>query len=93
MDLKAAEETNRARKAAAETTHAGSRHPKVEAEIIGEFHGVTIYGKLQLAKRGGKDRLWIQIRQNAAKVYRVAESLCYARSADIQFEADPPAKP
>ena len=77
---------------AAETRHTGSRHPKVEAETIGEFHGLTIYGKLQLAKRDGKDRMWIQIRQNAAKVFRVAESLCYGRSADIQFEAEPPIK-
>jgi hypothetical protein len=70
-----------------------TKHPKVEAEIIGEFHGLTIYGKLQIAKRDGRDRVWIQIRQNELKVYRVAESLSYARSADIQFEADSPLKP
>ena len=69
-----------------------TRHSKVDAEIIGEFHGLTIYGKLQMAKRDGRDRVWIQIRQNDVKVYRVAESLSYARSADIQFEADSPAK-
>jgi len=93
MILNAAPEANHAGDTAAETRPAGSRHPKVEAEVIGEFHCLTIYGRLQLAKRGGKDRLWIQIRQSDSKTYRVAESLCYARSADIQFEADSPAKP
>ena len=61
---------------------------KIDAEIIAQFHGFTIYGKLQPAKREGRDRVLIQIRQNNdVKVYRVAESLTYARSADIQFEA------
>jgi hypothetical protein len=63
---------------------------KIKAEIIAEFHGLTIYGKLQAAKRNGRDRLLIQIRQNDGKVYRIAESLTYIRSADIQFEAPAP---
>ena len=67
---------------------------KIEAEILAEFQGLTIYGKIQPAKRTGRDRVWIQIRQNDdVKVYRVAESLSYARCADIQFEAHTPVKP
>ena len=62
------------------------QHPKIQAELIGEFHGLTIYGKLHPAKRSGKDRLWIQIRQSTPKRYRVSESLSYARAVDIEFE-------
>src|SRR5262249_50829280 len=34
------------------------QHPKINAELIGEFHGLTIYGRLDKAKRSGKDRIW-----------------------------------
>ena len=61
-------------------------HPKMTGKVLAKFCGLTIYGKLKKAKRTGKDRLWIQIRQAEPKQYRVAESLSYMRSVDIQFE-------
>ena len=61
-------------------------HPKISGKVLGEFQGLTIYGKLKKAKRSGKDRIWIQIRQSEPKRYRVSESLSYMRSVDIQFE-------
>ncbi|MGA9060701.1 MAG: hypothetical protein WB341_03445 [Terracidiphilus sp.] len=66
------------------------QHPKVHADYIGEYQGLTIYGNLQKAKQSGKDRLWIQIRQDQTKPWRVAASLSYARAVDIQFEKDLP---
>jgi hypothetical protein len=66
------------------------QHPKVHASLIGKYRGLTIYGNLQKAKRTGKDRLWIQIRQDQTKPWRVAASLSYARAVDIQFEKDSP---
>lgn len=63
-------------------------HPKIEGAILAKFHGLTIYGSLKTAKREGKNRIWIQVRQSEPKRLRVAESLAYARSVDLQFEED-----
>ena len=62
------------------------QNPKIKGEKLAEFHGLTVYGRLKKAKRHGKDRIWIQIRQDEPKKYRVAESLSYMRSLDVQFE-------
>jgi hypothetical protein len=61
----------------------------MSGQKLAEFHGLTIYGKLKKAKREGKDRIWIQIRQEAHKPFRVYETLSYARSVDIQFVVEP----
>ena len=51
---------------------------KVKGEILAEYEGLTISVSPQKAKRAGKDRLWIQIRQNASlKRWRVSASLTY----------------
>jgi hypothetical protein len=63
-------------------------HPKISGKKLAEFCGLTIYGKLKKAKRDGKDRVWIQIRQEAHKPLRVSTCLSYARSVDIQFVVD-----
>jgi hypothetical protein len=65
-----------------------TRHPKISGREIGEFCGLRIYGKLRKAKRRGKDRVWIQIRQDEPKPLHVAECLSYARSVDILFATD-----
>lgn len=63
---------------------------KVKGHVLAEYEGLTISVLPQKAKRAGKDRLWIQIRRNSdVKRWRVAASLSYARSADIQFEDAP----
>jgi hypothetical protein len=59
---------------------------KVTATLIGSFNGIDIYGKFQPAKRTGKNRIWIQVRQPEPKDYRVSESLSYAKGVDILFE-------
>jgi hypothetical protein len=64
-------------------------NPKVTGTAIGNFHGLEITGMLKKATRGGKDQVWIQIRQTKPKKYRVRESLSYARSVDIEFVDDP----
>jgi hypothetical protein len=61
-------------------------HPKVTGEIIGKFNGLTVYGTLKKAKRLGKNRIWIQIRQSEPKNLRVAVSLAWTRACDVQFE-------
>jgi hypothetical protein len=64
---------------------AGTSNPKIKGQLIGEFEGIKIYAVLNRAKRNGRDRILISIRQDQPK-YRVSESLSYMRSLDIQFE-------
>jgi len=63
---------------------------KVQGQILGTFQGLTVTVAPKPAKRNGKDRLWLQIRQNdKAKKWRISTALVYARSTDIQFVDDP----
>jgi hypothetical protein len=64
-------------------------NPKVTGQPLCNFHGLQISGFLKKAKRTGKDQIWIQIRQDSPKKFRVRESLSYARSVDIEFVDDP----
>ncbi len=59
---------------------------KISGELIGEFNGLRIYGRVSKAKRRGKDRLWIHIRQDDPKEWRIAATLSYANSLDVRFE-------
>lgn len=60
--------------------------PKVSGKPIASVSGLDIYVKSMPAKRKGKDRIWIQVRQNAPKSWRIAGSLCYVNAFDIRFE-------
>jgi hypothetical protein len=62
---------------------------KVTGRRLCDFHGLKISGKVTKAKRTGKDRIWIQIRQDSPKKFRVGSSLSYARAVDIEFVDDP----
>ena len=62
---------------------------KVTGQVLANFNGLEITGMLKKATRGGKDQIWIQIRQTKPKKFRVRESLSYARSVDIEFVDDP----
>lgn len=59
---------------------------KVTGRILGEVEGIQVTANLQRAKREGKDRIWIRIRQSGVKHWRVSEALSYARAVDVQFE-------
>ena len=61
---------------------------KISGEAIAEFEDIRIYARLSKAKRKGKDRLWIHIRQGESKRWKVAATLSYERSLDIRFEGD-----
>ena len=61
---------------------------KIAGKPLCSFHGLDISGLFKPEKRGGKDTVWIQIRQNKPKKFRVRESLAYARAVDIEFAED-----
>ena len=64
---------------------------KVQGKIVAKVNGLVISVDSQPAKTNrGKNRLWVQIRQDSSgvKPWRVAASLSYARAVDIQFVDD-----
>jgi hypothetical protein len=62
---------------------------KIQGTVIGQYNGLTIRGRIQKAKRAGKDRIWIHIRQEGTgKPYRVAASLSYVHAVDVRFEGN-----
>jgi hypothetical protein len=61
---------------------------KVRAPKLFEFEGLEVYGILLKAKRTGKDRVWIQIRQQKPKKWHVSTSLNYAQGVDLQFQRE-----
>ncbi len=63
---------------------------KISGELIGTFNGLRIYGRLSKAKKKGKDRLWIHIRQDNPKEWRIAATLSYENSIDIRCESAAP---
>ncbi len=63
---------------------------KISGELIGTFNGLRIYGRLSRAKKKGKDRLWIHIRQDNPKEWRIAATLSYENSIDIRLESAAP---
>jgi hypothetical protein len=63
---------------------------KVGGRILAEIDGLTISVNVQKARRSGKNRMWIHIRQNSKpKRWRVSTCLSYARSLDVQFVEAP----
>lgn len=58
-----------------------------EAKLLAEFKGIKIYGVDQKSKTGkGKDRVWIQLRQEKPEEWKQTATLAYMKAADIQFQ-------
>lgn len=54
---------------------------------VARFNGLVVYARLNKPKTPkGRPRIWLVIRQEAPKKWRVAESLSYVNGIDIQFE-------
>jgi hypothetical protein len=64
--------------------------PKIGGIKLGTFDGITVYANPTPAKKTGKDRLWIHIRQEGGtKKWKVYQTLAYARALDIRFVDEP----
>ena len=61
---------------------------KIVGSKLCEFEGLEIYGKLLTAKRTGRDRVWIQIRQSKPKRWHVSTTLSFAQALDVQFQSE-----
>ena len=63
--------------------------PKVKDTKVQEVEGVEIYVNQRPAKRSGRDRIWIHMRQSQdGKPWRLGAVLAYSRAADIRFERE-----
>ena len=55
---------------------------------IASFHGLDIYATSHPSKTGkGKNRLWLEIKQNAPKKWRTTALLCSPRTCRVEFES------
>lgn len=55
-------------------------------EKVYSVDGLDIYVAKRYAKRNGKDRIWIQVRQNGPKkIWRQDLCLAYSKAVDIAF--------
>ncbi len=61
---------------------------KISGELIGTFNGLRIYARMSKSKKGGKDRLWLHVRQDNPKKWRIAAALSYTNSIDVRFEGE-----
>lgn len=59
---------------------------KIKGKLVASFNGFEIYKRFTKAKRQGKDRIWIQIRQPDPKRWRTAATLSYVKALDVRFE-------
>ncbi len=60
--------------------------PRPTGEPTLKIKGLKIWVKHHPAKRNGKDRIWVQVRQDEPKEWRMAASLCYVNGFDIRLE-------
>jgi hypothetical protein len=60
--------------------------PKVKGEPVLRVEGLEIYVNHFPAKREGRDRVWVQVRQKQPKSWPMAATLAYPHGIDVRFE-------
>ena len=61
--------------------------PDKTSKLIGSYEGVDVYMTLKKPRMGGKQEMWIHIRQKGIKPWRKASrTLTYSKAADLEFE-------
>ncbi len=61
---------------------------KIKGKEISKSNDLKIYARLQKPKKKGKERIWISIRQDKPKKWKIAATLSYVNSIDIRFEKE-----
>ncbi len=59
---------------------------KIRGKKIASIEGLEIYVSHRKPKRRGMERLWVSVRQNGAKKWRVGSTLSYSKAVDVRFE-------
>ena len=61
--------------------------PKPKGTPVASVDGLNVYvTKLPSITGKGMDRVWISVRQEAPKQWRLSASLCYVNAFDVRFE-------
>ncbi len=61
--------------------------PKPKGPPITTVDGLEVYVSKEPSKTGrGRDRVWVSVRQETPKKWRLSASLCYVNAFDIRFE-------
>jgi len=61
--------------------------PKPTGPPVAIVEGLEIYvTKVPSKTGGGKNRVWISVRQAKPKKWKLAASLCYVNAFDVRFE-------
>jgi len=61
---------------------------KISGKKITSVDGLGIYINHIKPKKSGKERLWISVRQEEPKRWRVAATLSYVNAVDVRFEKE-----
>lgn len=61
---------------------------KIRGKPVFVGHGFKIFVGAPSNPKRGKERIWISIRQDDPKEWRVYETLSYAKGTDVQFVKD-----
>jgi len=59
---------------------------KITGEPDFKIDNLDIYTRVRKAKKKGKNRIWVHIRQCGQKKFRISQNLNYGRGIDICFE-------
>lgn len=59
---------------------------KIKGELIAEIKSLKIYAVFKKPKKSGKERIWINIRQDKPKKWKTTSTLSYVNGLDVKFE-------
>lgn len=59
---------------------------KIEGTPLATFNNLKIYANFHKPKTKGRETVWLSIRQDHPKKWRVATTLSYVNAMDIRFE-------
>lgn len=85
--------TNAQRKTGPSITKRNTKEPdQVSHSIVGDpvatIHGLSVYMREEVHKSTGARKVIIQIRQGAARKWRVSETLCYSNAAAVDIKLE-----
>jgi len=64
----------------------GNIMPFNEGKLITAFKNLKIYVNDSPPKKKGKHRVWIRVRQDEPKEWRISATLSWTKAIDIRFE-------
>lgn len=60
----------------------------IVGDPVATIHGLSVYMREEVHKSTGARKVIIQIRQGAARKWRVSETLCYSNAAAVDIKLE-----